>query len=899
MTMVFQDEGMRATLGMDTEGHCLRHPNILICSRTTTTKEFLTICRICDSEFKAGGVMRQRKSMVYAIRQIQELHATNDRKQNWGGVMEDEVDEEKEDNDSQGSAPKVPTSPPMKKAAGMEYKQQAVLRGAQVQEWVIQEKDNEIERLVAEVERLKKENEGFQANTNALQTTVDQQTEQIATLQAKTEKQQRTINQELRMIKSIAMKRADSRRSSLKSSTVSSPNMQAGRKSYDNEVSFSSLASQEAPPRLPDRKPSGKGAKKVISEMAAPTSISDGSDETPSAAVKESPPKLPVRQMSDQLQITSMMGLKSPSSSANDHDMERQVSFNNQENNTPPSLPQRQASHDTKLSNLSDITLSLRTDITSSTDHFRGSGVTMDTETGEFVYNATSSTDHFRGSGVTMDTETGEFVYNATSDDDEEEASLKFDSYSPASPGVGSKPSIVDEEEISKPAPIPSMKERPASASQEIAFFPTESEIINEKQPSSPPPPPPIETPQSVARSTAEVPMHEKSLSQEIEFDASATFFDIHPRDITSRRSSLSDMKFDASQQLLLEASQAISTGNMPTPHSVKLRKSLLKNIKEIKASRSPSSRKEIEFTSPIPNSRKEIEFASPILSNKKEIEFEAPQIEFEAPPNPTKTTLELHLEGDKADYIQKKTQEEILDEKVFGNAAVPNDEDEELDFFDAMATDLPVGNHGFLDCNRSVNLSPVSALTTTSYMYDTGLQDDDDEEEVGPRKALHQAGQTKRLPLEENFDSGEDDDSDEDVNPEDAEVENDEQEGVPEPPPEVTKLSPHERRDGHPQHAERQNNGEASQQQNSAQSNETNVMSPKVQRHPSSPKPRDSKPPKQTFRVDGQTVHDKYGDGGLYTGKVSVDDRLPHGFGKMKYDNERQYEGDWRDGRW
>jgi hypothetical protein len=55
----------------------------------------------------------------------------------------------------------------------------------------------------------------------------------------------------------------------------------------------------------------------------------------------------------------------------------------------------------------------------------------------------------------------------------------------------------------------------------------------------------------------------------------------------------------------------------------------------------------------------------------------------------------------------------------------------------------------------------------------------------------------------------------------------------------------------------------------------------------------------KRVTRVTNQIVHDKYGDGGMFSGHVSVNDRLPHGFGKMVYENGREYEGDWKSGRW
>jgi len=50
---------------------------------------------------------------------------------------------------------------------------------------------------------------------------------------------------------------------------------------------------------------------------------------------------------------------------------------------------------------------------------------------------------------------------------------------------------------------------------------------------------------------------------------------------------------------------------------------------------------------------------------------------------------------------------------------------------------------------------------------------------------------------------------------------------------------------------------------------------------------------------VNGEEVKDKYDDGGTYFGTISRNDRLPNGFGKMLYSNQRRYEGEWRDGRW
>lgn len=54
-------------LGVDEKGHCLRHPNQVVCGKVEQHR-FSTIhtCRICGSEQKAGGA-RQRKSMVMVI----------------------------------------------------------------------------------------------------------------------------------------------------------------------------------------------------------------------------------------------------------------------------------------------------------------------------------------------------------------------------------------------------------------------------------------------------------------------------------------------------------------------------------------------------------------------------------------------------------------------------------------------------------------------------------------------------------------------------------------------------------------------------------------------------------------------------------------------------------------
>lgn len=54
------------------------------------------------------------------------------------------------------------------------------------------------------------------------------------------------------------------------------------------------------------------------------------------------------------------------------------------------------------------------------------------------------------------------------------------------------------------------------------------------------------------------------------------------------------------------------------------------------------------------------------------------------------------------------------------------------------------------------------------------------------------------------------------------------------------------------------------------------------------------------TFRVKNQPVVDPYGDKGIYSGSVSNTSALPHGRGRMVYDdNQRVYSGGWNNGRW
>jgi hypothetical protein len=456
------------------------------------------------------------------------------------------------------------------------------------------------------------------------------------------------------------------------------------------------------------------------------------------------------------------------------------------------------------------------------------------------------------------------------------------------------------------------------SASQEISFVPTNSEIITRQQQQQQAPSPPPSSPPEEESTT---PLSRKSIQllglgptankpnnhEEIRFDASSDF-DFNPtEDIAHRRSSFNDMKFDTSNQMLLEASQALSAPPMLTPLLGKAnRKSLVESVKS--PIRSPKSAQSVKRNSAVFRNRNN--------SNSADIEFDVPNTQ-------PLTALERVLTGDTVyqDSLKDKTQEEIMDEKIFGKAITASDEDEindEYDYFDAFPSDLPF-DKGFLECNRNDhNLSPLSALTSASYLFDhnnSSFNDPggDNDEADGPRKALHQTGFVKRLPLEEDFDSEEDEDTKpgNDADDEEEEGNEREEEDVPEPPPKLTNKSPRETRGDHRQHTKRESASTPPPQQKSAHHVKSGVMSPKATRVAGLPTPPSytstapslkahlSKAPKRTFNVEGETVQDKYGDGGLFVGAVLVDDRLPHGYGKMAYDNERQYDGEWRDGRW
>ncbi len=791
--------------------------------------------------------MTQRKSFAYAIQQVQRLHQDSEQwnrfKQTWqcgpndngespgDGVENDEKDDHKRNSlessdihfvENENGSLEEEEKKDTKSVQGenMPSKlsnevRRALLRVSQVQEWVLVEKNKEIENLKKLLEDTTLANDvlrrQFEERNAALQETVVE-------LQSKVLKQEKTINHELKTIRSIATKRAGTRTTTKFAQVQQLPDTSA-RRAQVNDASARSLSVslQAEPPRLPSRKASERDGKLEIGVLL---DVASSDIAVVAAAVptfqKEEPPKLPIRQSSSPQQVKKIMSTLESTIDRTEgetrHDVLRKVSFTNQQNNTPPSLPQRQASQQTDLiKEMSDVTESIGTPfIDASTNHFGRSETTLDTHTDEIILATMTST------AATTDTANIDGFCDAESQQH----------ISPAASNIGNSSFEGDADEG-----IATKTESDNIASQEISFIPTDFELNGSEYH----PPPPSCSPHSRKRNAGSSKKNRRKTtsSQEIQFDASAAF--LEEGDLV-RNPSVSNMHFDASHQLLLEASMALSSSVNRTPYSQKHRKT---------AETSPT----------LGEPKHEIDLGG---ASRQELEFDAHQVDSQDRDN---AAVELY------ESVKDKTEEELIQEKIFGNGAIASDEDEEddnYDFFGSLPSELPVGSDRFLECNRSVNLSPVSALTTGSYLFDSGGAGVEDDEACndGPRKALHQSGFIKQLPLEENFDSDDEEDGNDTNHCEHA-----------------ASASPKIRKVG-----------------------ATNVVSkhgfPKKKLSGPAEKPS-SKTPRRVIMVENQIVHDKYGDGGMYSGHISTDTRLPHGFGRMKYENGREYEGDWKGGRW
>jgi hypothetical protein len=881
-----------------------------------------------------------------------------------------------------------------------------IQRMSQVHDWALTEKDKEQQILQEEFDQvlvdqeeqleiitqdkltLETTIESQSIERQALEATVKQQTELIAALQAQVEKQEKTIHQDLKMIKTIAMKRSnhppefsgipESPRRKSKSPALSPPPQGNVKELSSRSLS---LPPNEAPPRPPMRKKSNMAD--IIGTAATTTTTGDsatvgalasavplantntletyyhhplhggGGDmsDNNSTRTREAP-QLPVRQQShflhgatiitDNSANTDQTTVSGTNTTITTTTLGRTVSFNNQANNTPPVLPQRQTSqestHDGSFTTsfgsgsgfpiqnannrlgsvrLAQIKSKIKSPHSDKNNYLEQTVENQNQNRGSILFvppeeqdddddDESESDDHEDdnlrlskldpsevlkgadaaagvGDSINLEPRVHDFVeadetreadllrlskldpsqvlnnnkHNSGSpsedvtflppgnDSDDEHAGEKSNrrisqndpsailsgmhvinnkNSTQLSPGMNAiqqqQKSLSSSRSISISTNTSTKKstDTKQKSSQEISFIP------NEEDTEAPPPPPPGGLDHHVdGNNLCSSPTRTHSL--EINFDAGREF-SMEGVAVVKRKSTIKDMQFVANDQLLVEASHAMSEA--------------------------PQSPKKPTRNSLIPNETK----------NQK--------------------TFSSHLEG--------KSESQILAEQIYGKAAVATEQDEINDEYDNFDDSTDFFPQVYLECDRVANSSPVSALTTGSYLMDFGASQNLDEDDGGPRKSLHAGGFTKTLPLEMDFESDEDEDE--------------------EPTHMADKLEDRELLDKKPM--PEQQKFHPPQTQPSFHPNKSGIASPTAQRVSGSAIPnymaaaasavasdKNKKNPKQCYAVDRERVQDKYGDGGEYTGTVSVGDNLPHDFGKMNYDNNRLFEGDWRDGRW
>ncbi len=746
--------------------------------------------------------------------------------------------------------------------------QLAVWRVEQLQAWKLAEKDKQIQslqqRITSQDERIASQDERIAS-----------QGERIAMLQMTIEKQQKTLDKEVKIIRGIAKRLADERLGSLERTTT---------------VSTAETPSEQ-PPNLPGRKPS----------QPLQTIQTQNKNQNPQLQENSSP-----------LCSSSVPLLPQLPASTPNRKVQPRSFLNAGDGSTPPILPKRLQSSDVghfaASQCLEDHSRQDSMDTGAAKIHAPNAFSSLSSGT-EGISTKGSTPSHSVAitqlsqtvaSNITLETYTDhqkppERKLSARPDPSDTNTNVesvsRVHSYSTGFSSKTEEISLNDKGSEHSIDIIEAPKHR-SQSSQEIAFVPTKQEITF-----LPPPPPFTETPRSV-RTSKSIPVASRitlpfdghatapvdSFQQEIQFDAAATFPQNGQQEKSAHaRTSVAHVRFDESQQLLLEASQALNTTAILTPSSVKLRKSLTK--KSTKKSVKQKPEQEIVLSDPKRNFSVPISMAT---TASKEIEFSILE-----EPKKCKSVFEQHLDinfSEIGESIQNKTEEQILQEKVFGKAAVatPEDEeDDEYDYFDDVGTvDLPFTNKGYLEYSKDLNLSPVSCLTTVSNMRENQVEED--EEAMGPRKALHNAGVAKRLPMEDGFDS--DDDDDDEKEGRDA-AKNDEKEDQLTPSSSQNKKSS----SSHGSLSTENQNSNASM--NASQSSlPIDATSQTGTPRPSARSKRSNKP---VVRVDNDVIQDKYGDEGKYTGTVAMDTRLPHGYGQMKYDNERQYDGEWKGGRW
>jgi hypothetical protein len=749
-TALLHDTELCAALGMFPDsGCCVRHPNISILDKTSkgeSHQKLISTCKICESEFLAGG-LRQRRSFAFTILQVQKLHndrkGWNEFKQNWNhGSMvstqsEDSKVEQKDNPNVMGN---------QQENAWVEYTWQIVLRTSQVKDWSLAEKDKKIVLLRDELDPKENKDQTVTPGDRSVNPMV---TERVG--QSSSNIDSDTGNMQP---PKIPHRRASATTYSMDSSSSDSSAGLIEIGANDVEIEPNDVNDMEKAPK--------KSRWKTSTNMKQRRSRSRGQEYSMNLA-KPQNERMDASQAIDK------------NSNIGKH--RRSLSRGNYSNiGVPPSLPTRQASSDelgvqpkinSNRSMVSELTFSI-----------------IDSDAEEDSYETSDFSQQTRSVYSSKDDESVENTFKTSQPEEE---------YTPDNSGDGTSYNEIEEDEYSidlRGESLPSLDEK------------------------SFPPPPPF------------LPQQEES-GQDIQFDSSQVEFNASQSSAASagesyRPTSIKEMKFDDSNQLLQDASRALAT-----PLAIKGRKT--------KSRASTTFKPQIIASPGLGSSRPKlsVEGRAPKRTTTPDLRLLNAEDIFDQ-------HVALHEKKASAQAITKSrvAQIDIQFSSQEANGAYPSsgenndalasnedEEDKEAGRVDILPGDFPVSEAGILRFSEQPrSLSPITCVTMLTNEHEPPVIQE--EEDIQPSKGLGRRGQ-KLLPLEESFDSDE------------------------------------ESEDGN--------------------------QSAKIH----------TKKEIRTIQVTDQIINDKYGDSGLYTGSVNADTLVPHGNGSMVYENEREYNGIWEEGKW
>ena len=906
---LLQDTELCAALGMypDT-GCCVLHPNIPILASPPQQDsnsndgdddtKLVHTCQICESEYLSGG-LRSRKSFAYTIMEVQKLH--NDKrgwrefKQNWENgsisssatrtttttdVMREDDDnkvqkgEEKEDEKQQQQQHRPITSRnnkpvPKEHEVWASYTWQIILRTTQVKEWTVAEKEKELVLLRSKLRQQQQEEEEEEEEDDDNGVYDAMMSQSLPNL---------FMNQNL-------------------------SNLGTG------------IDGGGAPPQIPHRQASsdlgstvgtdiGKHFTQGLNDtqeygtpLTGDTNNNNNSSKNNEAATstKERAPIKPMRQASNDLVVPSLSSLgsslgsgpggggggplattkgrRSNSNRGANRRIRHRVAGGRgggyPKNNIAPTVPQRQASN--------DLTFFDNNNNNNNKDYDDDAQQPIMPRSKETAA-VTSGEPRRASSGVSGVSEltASEFDFDESMQDISESSytlstnrslSTGFTSTFDRSFTLKSLTTIASTGELGHSSGTTTGSSNNNSgvgtkdnSTGDISFDP------NTKEAPTVPPPPPAAAPSAMEEQDMDKLLARPSTTgagtsdrnnREIQFDASQDIqFHVNHMESSTNldfRRSVADMKFDASQQLLFEASQSFATPNVivgrksraatntratsdpEIPQLQQQQQQLNQNEIQIEAgatkgSSAPSEYQVVRHNSITVQEIFEQKIAAPASSSEQQRRYSGD--------NKKNSVKEIEINTSLGERISKPGNNNK--DVTAAAAAVPvaepepndsSDSSDESDEFHYIPDDLPTNEAGFLQIpDRTRSLSPISCITSLTSMTKESLRNielDDEEEEIGPRKGLHMSV-SKSLPIER-----------------DASFDSDEETSV----------------DG-----------------------KSEALTIKG---------------KAVLQVVDQIVNDKYGDSGLYTGSVTEAALVPHGRGVMIYENEREYNGDWEEGRW